>query len=191
MEGAMAMLIEDVASLTFASQDPASLRELLSAGKKIPPDATALLMQDHAEVKAMFLQYQAEKKKRIKSMLAARICTALTVHAQLEEEIFYPEAGRALEDDEQINEAVEEHGTMKEEIAKIVEGMAAEKSVGRYVKKLMQVVEHHVQEEETGMFQDMRQTETDLHSLGSQLAARRAEAFLGMKQSLEEAEAQL
>lgn len=187
----MAMQIEDVATLNLVPQDPASLRELLSAGKKLPPDATALLMQDHAEVEAMFLQRETERDSHVKSVLATKICTALTVHAQVEEEIFYPEAGRALEDDDQINEAVEEHGEMKEKIVKIIEGMAAERSIDRQVKELMRIVEHHVEDEESEMFPDLRQTETDLYALGSRLAERRVEALLALKRSVEEVQARL
>jgi hemerythrin superfamily protein len=174
----MEMTIPDVASLNIVQQDPATLKDLLAAGKKVPAEATTLLMQDHAEVKAMFLQHQAESDNEMKSSLAQKICTALTVHAMVEEEIFYPEAGRSLEDDEMVTEAIEEHGEMKVEIAKIVDGMAAEKSTSRNVKKLMRIVEHHVEEEETEMFPDMRQTGMDLYELGSQVAARRAEALL-------------
>jgi hemerythrin superfamily protein len=174
----MQMIIPEVASLSILQQDPASLRDLMAAGKKVAPEATTLLMQDHAEVKAMFLQYQAERDTEMKSFLAHKICTALTVHAMVEEEIFYPEAGRALEDDEMVTEAIEEHGEMKAEIAKIVDGMAAGKSFSRHVKKLMQLVEHHVKVEESEMFPDMRETGMDLYELGSQMAARRAEALL-------------
>lgn len=174
----MEMNIPEVASLAIVEQDPATLRDLLAAGKKVPAEATALLMQDHAEVKGMFLQHEAESDKEMKSFLAERICTALTVHAMVEEEIFYPEAGRALEDDEMVTEAVEEHGEMKAEIAKIVDGTAAGKSASRNVKKLMKLVEHHVEEEETEMFPDMRQIGMDLYGLGSQMAARRVEALL-------------
>jgi hemerythrin superfamily protein len=191
MEADMAMRIDDVAKLNLVPQDPASLKELLAAGKKLPPDATALLMQDHAEVKAKFLQYQTEKSKQIKSVLAGKICTALTVHAQIEEAIFYPEAERAIEEDDQIDEAVEEHAQMKEQIARIMEGMGARKSIDSGVKKLMQLVEHHVQEEESEMFPNMRETGTDLYSLGGQLAARRAEAFMSLKRSIEGVEAKL
>jgi hemerythrin superfamily protein len=174
----MEMNIPDVTSLNIAQQDPAALKDLLAAGKKVPAEATTLLMQDHAEVKAMFLQHQAESDNEMKSFLARKICAALTIHAMVEEEIFYPEAGRSLEDDEMVTEAIEEHGEMKVEIAKIVDGMAAEKSTSRNVKKLMRIVEHHVEEEETEMFPDMRQTGMDLYELGSQVAARRAEALL-------------
>jgi hemerythrin superfamily protein len=191
MEADMAMRIEDVATLKLTAQGPASLPELLSAGKKLPPDATALLMQDHAEVEAMFLQHETERDTQVKSVLTAKICAALTVHAQIEEEIFYPEADSVLDDDDQVDEAIEEHGEVKEQIAKIIEGMAAGKQVGRKVKELMQAVEHHVQEEETEMFPDVRRTDTDLYALGGRLAARRVEAFLGLKRSLEDVEARL
>jgi hypothetical protein len=174
----MEMNIPDVASLNIVQQDPATLKDLLAAGKKVRAEATTLLMQDHAEVKAMFVQHQAESDNEMKSLLAQRICTALTVHAMVEEEVFYPEVGRALEDDEMVTEAVEEHGEMKVEIAKIVDGIAAEKSSSRNVKKLMLIVEHHVEEEETEMFPDMRQTGIDLYELGSQMAALRVEALL-------------
>jgi hypothetical protein len=174
----MEMNIPDVTPLNIAQQDPAALKDLLAAGKKVPAEATTLLMQDHAEVKGMFLQHQAERDTEVKSFLARKICTALTVHAMVEEEIFYPEAGRSLEDDEMVMEAIEEHAEMKAEIAKIVDGMAAGKSTSRNVKKLTRIVEHHVQEEETEMFPDMRQAGTDLYKLGSQMAARRAEALL-------------
>jgi hypothetical protein len=74
---------------------------------------------------------------------------------------------------------------MKEQIAKIVESLAADKSVGRQLGRLMRLVEHHVKEEETGMFPDMRQTEADLYELGSRLAARRVEALLSLKRAPE------
>ncbi len=175
----MAMTIQDVATMSFSAQDPATLRELLTAGKKLPPDSTALLMQDHAEVKAMFRQFESEKQ--MKPILARKICIALTVHAEIEEEIFYPQAGTALEDDELITEAIEEHAEMKELIAKIIEDVAAEKAINRNIKALKGSVEHHVAEEESEMFPDMRQTDTDFYEIGKALAARRVEILLALK----------
>jgi hemerythrin-like domain-containing protein len=173
----MEIIITEVASLTIVQQDPATLRDLLTAGKKVPSEATTLLMQDHAEVKAMYRQHQAESDGGMKSLLAQKICTALSVHAMVEEEVVYPEANRALEDDEMVAEAIDEHGLMKVEIAKIVDGLAAGKSTTRKVKKLMQIVEHHVEEEETEMFPDLRQAGMDLYELGGQVAIRKVEAL--------------
>jgi hypothetical protein len=106
----MQIVITEVASLTIAHQDPATLRDLLAAGKKVPAKATTLLMQDHSAVKAMYRQYQAESDGGTKSLLARQICTSLTVHAVVEEEVVYPEASRTLEDDEMVMEAADEHG---------------------------------------------------------------------------------
>ena len=187
----MEMTIAAIAMGPLNPDEPSSLSELLRAGKKLPPDATALLMLDHAEVRAMFLQYDLEKDQEMKAVLANKICLALTVHAQIEEEIFYPEAGKALEDDELIAEAVEEHSEMKEQIAEIVEGAAKGKSVTRSIKRLMQIVEHHVKEEETEMFPDMRRTETDLYDLGARLAAGRVGALLSLRRQTARAEGRL
>jgi hypothetical protein len=184
----MEIIIAEVTTLPLSGEDPATLEALLAAGKKLPPEATSLLMQDHAEVRAMFRQHEAEEDQDTKAMLARKICAALTVHAQIEEEIFYPEAGAALEDDELVSEAVDEHGEMKEQIARIVEELAAEKSITRPVKRLMQLVEHHVAEEEAEMFPDMRQTVVDLYDIGSRLAAQRAEALLTLRRETLSAE---
>jgi hypothetical protein len=177
----MEIIIAEIASLSLSTENPTTLAVLLAAGKKLPPEATSLLMQDHAEVEAMFRQYDVEEGPDERAVLANKICSALTVHAQIEEEIFYPEAGAALEDDELITEAVEGHAEMKEQIAKVIEGSAAERSVTRQVNKLMQLVEHHVEEEEGGMFPDIQRTDIDLYELGGALAAGRVEAFMRLK----------
>ena len=174
----MPMTVVEVADLTFSAKHPSTLGELLIAGKKLPPDATALLMQDHAEVKAMFRQYEMEEDAGAKSAFATEICVALTVHAQIEEEIFYPAAGEALEDDGLVNEAIEEHDEIKKKIVKIVESTTEKSILDGTVKTMMRIVEHHVQEEETQMFPDMRRVGVDLMELGRRLAARRAEILL-------------
>lgn len=187
----MDIVIPEIASLAFSGEEPSSLGELLIAGKKLPPDATALLMHDHAEVTALFLQHEKEEDKDVKAVLANNICLALTVHAQIEESTFYPEAGRALEDDDLIAEAIEEHNEMREQIAKIVEGVIAGKAVARTVQKLMQIVEHHVEAEETEMLPDVRQTAVDLYELGARLAVGRVEALLDLRRQAAQAEGRL
>jgi len=173
--------IEDVSALSLAEEQPATFAQLLAAGKKLPAEATSLLMQDHAEVAAMFSQFKAEEDAAVKAVLALKICMALTVHAQIEEELFYQQAARTLEDDELVAEAVEEHAEIKEQIGKILKGTAADSSVGPQMAKLMRLVEHHVAEEETGMFPDIQRTEIDLYKLGGVLAARRLEVFLQLE----------
>lgn len=177
----MPISISEAGDLAVSGKDPSTLGELLIAGKKVPPDATTLLMQDHAEVRALFRQYETETDDVTKAVLATEISVALTVHAQIEEDVFYPAAGAALEDDDLVNEAVDEHNEMKTKIAEIVRSAAAAKSLDTTVTELMRIVEHHVMEEETEMFPDLRQSNVDLIELGRKLAAQRVTALMAIR----------
>src|ERR1700730_16406132 len=73
------------------------------------PDAIALLKQDHRQVKGWFGDYEKARGEAKKAELARKICRALTVHTQIEEEIFYPAARKATGDDDLLDEAVVEH----------------------------------------------------------------------------------
>jgi hypothetical protein len=83
------------------------------------PDAVALLTADHREVDALFDQYEATDSDADKGALAAQICLALKVHAQIEEELFYPPARKATGDADLVDEAVVEHMGAKTLIAQI------------------------------------------------------------------------
>lgn len=107
--------------------------------------------------------------------LVSKICTELSVHAQVEEEIFYPAVKAALKDKVLIPEAVVEQATMKDLIAQ-VEGVTPDGEMfDAKVKVLSEYVKHHVKEEHTEMFPKARKTRLDMLSLGSQMAARKAE----------------
>src|SRR6186713_2953955 len=87
------------------------------------PDAIALLKADHAAVKELFKEYEQLCEGGARSVektgVATRICQELTVHATLEEEIFYPALREALDDQDILNEAEVEHATAKDLIAQI------------------------------------------------------------------------
>ena len=87
------------------------------AGK--PKDATALLRADHQAVADLFEQYEKTRSPAKKGKLVADICQELTVHAQVEEEIFYPAFKQALKDKELVPEATVEHDTLKSLISQI------------------------------------------------------------------------
>jgi len=140
-----------------------------------PQDAIALLKADHREVKAMFSDYEKTEGDAEKKALAARICAALTVHAQIEEEIFYPAAYEALEDDDLLDEAAIEHASAKELIAQIEASSPAEPLYDAKVKVLGEYVDHHVQEEEKELFPECRDSDMDLKALGDQMKTRKAE----------------
>ncbi len=154
--------------------------------KSGPPDAVQLLTADHRAVKALFQDYQKlvdhDAKDAEKQDLAQQICMMLTVHATVEEEIFYPAAEDAIKEPDLVDEATVEHAGAKDLIAQIEGSDPSDKFYDARVKVLGEYIEHHVKEEEGEMFPQCRQAKMDLDAIGRQLADRKAElmAELGM-----------
>jgi len=137
-------------------------------------DAIQLLKQDHDDVKKMFEEFESADEDR-KFELAAEICQALTVHATIEEEIFYPQVREAIEAEEMMAEAEVEHDTAKMLIERIQEGEIDEIQLSAMVKVLHEYVNHHVSEEQRKMFPRVRRAELDLAAIGQELLARKTE----------------
>lgn len=148
-----------------------------SAAAKRPKDAIALLKADHKEVDAMFKAFEKTDDDSKKQDLANQICAALIIHAQIEEEIFYPAAYDALDDDgdDLLDEAQVEHNSAKALIAEIQAMSVGEPLFDAKVKVLGEYIAHHVEEEETELFPECRDAGMDMKALGEQLAARKAE----------------
>ena len=79
-----------------------------------PKEATALLRADHKVVSNLFEEYETTRVASKKQQIVSRICAELSVHAQVEEEIFYPAVKTALKDKELVPEATVEHATLKD-----------------------------------------------------------------------------
>jgi hemerythrin superfamily protein len=148
-----------------------------SASARKSADAIALLKADHKEVDAMFKAYEKTDDDAKKQELADNICMALTVHAQIEEEIFYPAAYEALDEDgdDLLDEAEVEHASCKALIAEIEAMSVGEPLFDAKVKVLGEYIKHHVEEEETELFPECRDAKMDLKALGEQLAMRKQE----------------
>ena len=82
-------------------------------------DAIALLKADHGTVSGLFEEYEKADSSKKRKALVAEICTELSVHAQIEEEIFYPAVKAALKDKLLVPEATVEHASLKDLIAQI------------------------------------------------------------------------
>ena len=140
-------------------------------------DAIKLLKADHDEVEALFAQYEKQKKRdgSQKSDLIDKICTALTVHAQIEEEIFYPAARDALDEngDELLDEAEVEHSSIKSLVEQLEAMVPNDELCDAKVKVLSEYVKHHVKEEEGELFPKVKKTGLDLDALGAELAERK------------------
>ena len=141
-------------------------------------DAIKMLTEDHREVEELFEQFekQGDRAKAKKKQLADQICTALLLHAQLEEEIFYPAAREALDDGEDLlDEAVVEHASAKDLIMQVQEMDPEDELYDAKVKVLGEYVNHHVEEEENEMFPKCKKAKMDLGTLGTELEARKSE----------------
>lgn len=140
-------------------------------------DAIALLKADHRTVEELFEKFETAKGDGAKRKIAQQICLELTVHAQIEEEIFYPACEGKVEED-LLKEAYVEHDGAKVLIAEIEAGGPDDDYYDAKVKVLSEQIEHHVEEEEKrmeGMFAQARHAGLDMDALGEQLRARKEE----------------
>lgn len=138
-----------------------------------PKDAIALLKADHEAVSQLFAEYEKTRSVPNKKALVAEICTALSVHAQIEEEIFYPAVKTALKDKLLVPEATVEHAGVKDLIAQL-EGVEPDGEMyDAKVKVLSEYVKHHVKEEHEEMFPKVKASSLDMIELGARMAARK------------------
>ncbi|MGZ8269975.1 MAG: hemerythrin domain-containing protein [Methylophilus sp.] len=138
-------------------------------------DATALLRADHKLVSGLFEEYEKASTKVMKKKIVSQICMELSVHAQVEEEIFYPAVKKALKDHELVPEASVEHATLKSLIAQ-VEGVEPDGEMfDAKIKVLSEYVQHHVKEEQDEMFPKAKSTQLNMMELGGQITARKQE----------------
>jgi hemerythrin superfamily protein len=162
-------------SSTNTSKDQAQLTAMEGM------DAVTMLTEDHENVKQLFEQFEGlgDRAKVSKKKLATQICLELTKHAVIEEEIFYPAVRAASKDAEDIlDESLVEHASAKDLIAQILEMEPGDDLYDAKVKVLKEMVEHHVEEEESEMFPKAREAGLDLQELGQQMAQRKAEVTL-------------
>ena len=140
-------------------------------------DAIKLLSADHREVEELFEKFEKASRDGTKEKIAKQICTELKIHAQIEEEIFYP-ARRGKRSDDDLDEAIVEHDGAKVLINDIEAGSPDDDFYDAKVKVLQEEIEHHVKEEEKqrdNIFTQARKTDVDLVALGEQMAARKQE----------------
>ena len=142
-------------------------------------DAIALLKADHRKVEDLFAEFEAAKGAAKKQALVEKICTELSAHAVIEEEIFYP-ACRGKIEENLLNEGYVEHDGSKVLIAELIASAPREEFYDAKVKVLSEQIEHHVHEEEKrpeGIFSQARAAGIDMDELGDRLTARK-EAIL-------------
>jgi hemerythrin superfamily protein len=140
-------------------------------------DALAKLKEDHTAVRKLFDKYEKSKDEMSegeKKAMVTEICMELTVHAQIEEEIFYPEVRDAADEelDELLDEAEVEHTGAKDLVAQLESANPSDVLYDAKVTVLGEQVKHHAEEEEKEMFPKVRKTDIDLQAVGEDLIAR-------------------
>jgi len=154
----------------------------MSTTKRAEPDACSLLDADHRNVKKLFKTYEELTGSRVASAsqkkrdLANQICMELTVHAQIEEEIFYPAVREAIKDTDLLDEAEVEHASAKDLIAQIQDATEVDDKFDAKVIVLGEYIDHHVKEERNEIFVKARAARgLDLVGMREQLQARKEE----------------
>jgi hemerythrin superfamily protein len=143
-------------------------------------DALQILEEDHRAVEQLFDAFDRAPKDDLerKSTLVQRACELLTIHAIVEEELLYPAAREALGTDEEkidVEEAYVEHFLVKTLIEKFTQIKAGEEGFDATFRVLKENVTHHVEEEESELFKEIRKTKVDLVALGQKIEARKTE----------------
>ena len=134
-------------------------------------DAIALLEADHHRVEELFRDFKSAGDPEARLHLAQVICMELTLHAIVEEEIFYPAFARATGDEQMLEHALKEHQEIKDLIARV---LTAENLDGA-IEAVKRHTLHHVEEERRGMFAKAKASGMELATLGGRIQSRRAE----------------
>jgi hemerythrin superfamily protein len=156
--------------------------------EKSLPLALEMLTSDHRKVEDLFAKFEEMKEEDDASRvaIAQRVCSELTVHAQIEEDLLYPWLRENMDDTDMVAEAYIEHATAKQLIAEIMQVGEPDEEYDAKVKVLSEYIKHHVKEEEGEIFPSVASEEEELDELGQEMFARKAElmAEMGMEDEI-------
>ena len=147
-----------------------------TASKSLPL-ALEMLTSDHRAVDELFKQFEELKEGEDASRvaIAQKICAELTVHAQVEEDLFYPWLRENMDETDMVAEAEVEHASLKQLIAEIEPVGEPDEGYDAKVKVLSEYVKHHVKEEENEIFPEVASEQEELDELGQEMTVRKAE----------------
>jgi len=155
-------------------------------------NAITLLTADHKKVDELLGQYEKVKEgdSARKQELVSLACAELTIHAQLEEELFYSALRDAIDEDDLLDEAEVEHGSIKDLVATLQASGPGDRLYDANVKVLSEYVKHHVKEEQDEIFPKARKArDLDLVAMGEEMKRRkvqlREELGLGPEEPVE------
>ena len=144
--------------------------------RKMKVDAVSLLKEDHRKVEKLFESFEKARDANRKQALVRQICTELTIHTIIEEEIFYPTCKGAIEDADILDESYVEHDGAKVLIAELLQSEPDNEFYDAKVSVLSEMIKHHVKEEEKrgeGLFAQAKASDLDLEDLGMRMMERK------------------
>lgn len=143
-------------------------------------DALSILKKDHGKVQKIFQDFDKAQDEATKQKLVETACNELTIHAQVEEEIFYPAARQALGDGKLLDEASVEHESAAQLINKLQEMQPGQSKYEAVFTVLGEYVNHHIKEEEDELFPKIKKSDLDLEALGQQIMERKEQLKAGV-----------
>jgi len=150
-----------------------------AASKKSTFDALRLLTDDHKKVKKMFDEFEKLRGKENvedrKQLLVETACAELTIHTQLEEEMFYPAAREAIAQTDLLDEATVEHAVARQLITELAAMQPDDDLYDARFTVLGEYIRHHIEEEEKELFPKIRKSDIDLAELGAEMQERKLE----------------
>jgi len=157
-----------------------------SSSKSSRSDAYSILKEDHQKVQKLFEEFQKLHDQDGDSeelrAIAEEICTELTIHAQVEEELFYPALRERIEEQDLLDEAKVEHESARMLIEMIENEDGDEELFAARVVVLGEYVNHHIEEEQKQIFPAAKKAKLDADALGEAIRTRKEElqAEMGM-----------
>ena len=139
------------------------------------PEAVEMLREDHQKVKGLFEEFEKAEEDDEKLRIVRTAIHELKIHATLEEEIFYPAVRELIEEDDQMDEALEEHHVAKLIIAELQDMEPGDERFDAKFKVLAESVKHHIEEEESEILPKAEKMELDQEQLGEEMEERKTE----------------
>ena len=149
-------------------------------------DAIHLLKEDHAKVKGLFEDFENTEDQKEQQDIAGKVIQELTIHAEIEEEIFYPAVREAIEESDIMDEAEEEHHVAKVLMEELKHMDSSNEHFAAKFTVLAENVRHHIKEEEGDMLPKAKKADLDMEQLGQQMMERKQELMHQMGISEEE-----
>ena len=128
-------------------------------------DPIEMLLEDHKKVQTLFNDFNKSEDEAARQNIVNKVCAELTVHAQVEEEIFYPAVREAIDNVDLMDKAMVEHAAAKYLVHELETMQASDALYKAKFTVLGEYVNHHIEEEQAQIFPKVKKAKIDLEAL--------------------------